>query len=83
MIEMMKIKGFNYEKEVPFWYKYGILCKKQLIKYVGDSGEYHRTECFNFCINMIKKEKEKMLELLLAKYYDKEKAYEIDAEYVV
>jgi hypothetical protein len=32
---------------------------------------------------MIKKEKEKMLELLLAKYYDKEKAYEIDAEYVV
>lgn len=72
MIEMMMAKGFDYVNEVPFWYKYGVLCKKQKIKYTGEAGEYYRIEVYNFCYNLIKHDKAPMLELLLSKYYDKE-----------
>jgi hypothetical protein len=70
MIQMMDEKGFDYA-DVPLWYKYGILCKKQLKEFTDEKGKpYTRTKVHNFCANLIKQDKAKVLELFFAKYYE-------------
>jgi tRNA(His) 5'-end guanylyltransferase len=71
MIQMMAEKGFDYVEHVPLWYKYGILCKKQLKEFTDEDGKtYTRAKVHSFCSNLINLDKEKVLELFFAKYYE-------------
>jgi tRNA(His) 5'-end guanylyltransferase len=70
IIEMMKEKAFDFSSQVPFHYKYGTFCKKIAVKMVNDKGEeYMRSKSYNFCVNLIDKNRSSALELFFDKYY--------------
>ena len=72
MIQMMADKGFDYVESVPLWYKYGILCKKQLVEFKDEKGgSFTRGKVYNFCVNLINVDKIMALQLFFAKYFVK------------
>ena len=70
MIQTMKDEGFDFHAQVPVQYKYGVLCKKKLVKLKTDNGEeYERSRDCNFSTNLITQNRTKTLELFFEKYY--------------
>jgi tRNA(His) guanylyltransferase len=70
IIQTMKDEGFDFHTQVSNQYKYGVLCKKILVKIKTDNGEeYERFRDYNFCTKLITQDGTKILELFFEKYY--------------
>lgn len=71
MVQLMKDHGFDFSTMVPKRYKYGVLCKKILVKLVNPQGEeYIRGKEYNFTTNLMEQDRVKTLDLFFEKYYE-------------
>jgi tRNA(His) 5'-end guanylyltransferase len=76
MIQMMKEQaGFDWDTEVPEYYKYGRIVKKQQYQATNEEGKsYTRHRVVDFTKNFLKENFQESLNMILSKYYTGDKS---------